>query len=100
MLYLMWNSFLFSSLYVFRITGLSRANLIIFSFVVPLILLVFRNSEIISLLLGRSITKENYIAFNFDEFSNFLNLRIIAYRNQKRLINCDETELHTVVEKS
>ena len=99
MLYLMWNSFLFSSLYVFRITGLSRANLIIFSFVVPLILLVFRNSEIISLLLGRSITKENYIAFNFDEFSNFLNLRIIAYRNQKRLINCNETELHTVVEE-
>ena len=98
MLYLMWNSFLFS-LYVFRIIGLSRANLIIFSFVVPLILLVFRNSEIISLLLGRSITKENYIAFNLDEFSNFLNLRIIAYRNQNRLINCDETELHTVVEK-
>ena len=62
-------------------------------------LLVFRNSEIISLLLGRSITKENYIAFNLDEFSNFLNLRIIAYRNQKLLINCDETELHTVLEE-
>ena len=94
MLYLMWNSFLFSSLYVFRITGLSRANLIIFSFVVPLILLVFRNSEIISLLLGRSITKENYIAFNLDEFSNFLNLRIIAYRNQKLLISCDLSLIH------
>ena len=48
MLYLMWNSFIFSSLYVFRITGLSRANLIVFSFIVPLILLIFRNSEIIS----------------------------------------------------
>ena len=32
MLYLMWNSFIFSSLYVFRVTGLSRANLILFSF--------------------------------------------------------------------
>ena len=99
MLYLMWNSFIFSSLYVFRITGLSRANLIIFSFIVPLILLIFRNSEIISLLLGRSITKENFIAFNLDELSNFLNLRIIAYRNQKQLINCDEINLATVVEE-
>ncbi len=98
-LYLMWNSFIFSSLYVFRITGLSRANLIIFSFIVPLILLVFRNSEIISLLLGRSITKENYIAFNLDELSNFKNLRIIAYRNQKLVINCDEKKLTDTVEK-
>ncbi len=99
MLYLMWNSFLFSSLYIFRVTGLSRANLILFSFIVPLILLIFRNSEIISLVLGRSITKENYIAFNLDEFSNFLNLRIIAYRNQKLLIDCDETNLDKVVEQ-
>ncbi len=99
MLYLMWNSFLFSSLYIFRITGLSRANLVLFSVIVPLILLIFRNSEIISLVLGRSITKENYIAFNLDEFSNFLNLRIIAYRNQKLLIDCDETNLDKVVEQ-
>ena len=99
MLYLMWNSFLFSSLYIFRITGLSRANLILFSVIVPLILLIFRNSEIISLVLGRSITKENYIAFNLDEFSNFLNLRIIAYRNQKLLIDCDETNLDKIVEQ-
>tara|TARA_B100000900_G_C20599440_1_gene724898 strand:- start:3975 stop:5318 length:1344 start_codon:yes stop_codon:yes gene_type:complete len=99
MLYLMWNSFIFSSLYVFRITGLSRANLIVFSFIVPLILLIFRNSEIISLLLGRSITKENYIAFNLDEFSNFLNLRIIAYRNQKKLVNCNEINLSEIVEE-
>ena len=48
MLYLMWNSFIFTSLYVFRITGLSRGNLVLFSFIVPLILLMFRNSEIIS----------------------------------------------------
>ena len=98
MLYLMWNSFIFSSLYVFRVTGLSRANLILFSFIVPVILLVFRNSEIISLLLGRSISKENYIAFNLDELSNFINLRIIAYRNQKLVINCDESELSATVE--
>ena len=100
MLYLMWNSYIFSSMYVFRITGLSRANLILFSFVVPIILLIFRNSEIISTVLGRSVSKENYIAFNLDEFSNFKNLRIIAYRNKEEIINCDEGELYnTVVEK-
>ena len=99
MLYLMWNSFIFSSLYIFRITGLSRANLILFSFIVPAILLMFRNSEVISLLLGRSISKENFIAFNLDELSNFLNLRIIAYRNQKLVINCEESELSKTVEE-
>ena len=99
MLYLMWNSFIFSSLYIFRITGLSRANLILFSFIVPAILLMFRNSEIISLLLGRSISKENFIAFNLDELSNFINLRIIAYRNQKLVINCEESEISKVVEE-
>ncbi len=98
MLYLMWNSFIFTSLYVFRITGLSRANLILFSFIIPLLLLIFRNSEIISLLLGRAITKENYIAFNLDELSNFVNLRIIAYRNKKLLVEFDEKNLSSVVE--
>ena len=92
MLYLMWNSFVFSSLYVFRVEGLSRGNLILFSFIFPFILLVFRNSEIISLFLGRSISKENYISFNLDEFSNFKNLRITAYRNEKSSINCEEKQ--------
>ena len=98
MLYLMWNSFVFSSLYVFRIEGLSRGNLILFSFIVPFILLVFRNSEIISLFLGRSISKENYISFNLDEFSNFKNLRITAYRNEKSSINCEESKISSVVQ--
>ena len=99
MLYLMWNSFIFTSLYVFRITGLSRGNLVLFSFIVPLILLIFRNSEIISLLLGRSTSKENYISFNLDEFSNFKNLRITAYRNEKQSISCDENKITSVIQK-
>ncbi len=92
-LYLMWNSYIFSSMYIFRITGLSRANLILFSFIIPFFLLIFRNSEIISTALGRSVSKENYVAFNLDEFSNFKNLRIIAYRNKELLINCDESDI-------
>ena len=100
MLYLMWNSYIFSALYVFRISGLSRASLILFSFIIPVILLIFRNSEVLSNVLGRSVSKENYIAFNLDEFSNFKNLRIIAYRNKEEIIKCDEKELsNTVVEE-
>ena len=99
MLYLMWNSFIFTSLYVFRITGLSRGNLVLFSFIVPLILLMFRNSEIISLLLGRSISKENYISFNLDEFSNFKNLRITAYRSEKQSINCEENKITSIIQE-
>ena len=93
MLYLLWNSFLFSSLYVFRITGLSRANLVLFSFLIPLLLLLFRNSEILSTLLGRSVSNENYISFNLDEFSNFKNLRILAFRNEKLSLKVDEKVL-------
>jgi lipopolysaccharide/colanic/teichoic acid biosynthesis glycosyltransferase len=97
MLYLLWNSFVFSSLYVFRITGLSRANLVLFSFLIPIMLLLFRNSEILSTLLGRSVSNENYISFNLDEFSNFKNLRIIAFRKERLAVNCDENELSNTV---
>ena len=93
MLYLLWNSFVFSFLYVFRITGLSRANLVLFSFLVPTILLLFRNSEILSTLLGRSVSNENYISFNLDEFSNFKNLRLLAFRNEKLSLKDDEKVL-------
>ena len=93
MLYLLWNSFVFSSLYVFRITGLSRANLVLFSFLIPTLLLLFRNSEILSTLLGRSVSNENYISFNLDEFSNFKNLRILAFRNEKLSLKEDEKVL-------
>ena len=93
MLYLLWNSFVFSSLYVFRITGLSRANLVLFSFLIPMLLLLFRNSEILSTLLGRSVSNENYISFNLDEFSNFKNLRILAFRNEKLSLKKDEKVL-------
>jgi lipopolysaccharide/colanic/teichoic acid biosynthesis glycosyltransferase len=90
MLYLLWNSFIFSSLYVFRVTGLSRSNLVLFSFIVPALLIFFRNSEIISSLLGRSVSSENYISFNLDDASNYKNLRILAFRNEKLSLKSDE----------
>jgi lipopolysaccharide/colanic/teichoic acid biosynthesis glycosyltransferase len=93
MLYLLWNSFIFSSLYVFRVTGLSRSNLVLFSFIVPALLIFFRNSEIISSLLGRSVSSENYISFNLDDASNYKNLRILAFRNEKLSLKSDEKVL-------
>ena len=92
-LYLLWNSYLFSFLYVLRFEGLSRLNLILFTFLVPFILILFRNSELLSIFLGKSVTKENYISFNLDENSNFKNLRIVSYRNKKQSINCSEDSL-------
>ena len=97
MLYLLWNSYLFSSLYIFRISGLSRASLMLFTLIIPSILLIFRNSEILSILLGRSVINENFISFNLDEFSNFRNLRIAAYRKNIKSIQCTEGELSKVI---
>ena len=79
-IYLLWNSFLFSSFLIFRFSGLSRGNLLIFTFLVPLVLLLFRNSELLSTMLGRSIINENFITFNLNSESIFRNLRIMSFR--------------------
>ncbi len=97
MLYLMWNSYLFSALYLFRISGLSRSYLMLFTIITPTILLIFRNSEVLSILLGRSVINENFISFNLDEFSNFRNLRITAFRNNIQSIQCSEGDLSKVI---
>ena len=47
-IYLLWTSYLFMSFYVFRFENVSRGYLFLFSFIVPLILLLFRNPEFIS----------------------------------------------------
>ena len=68
---------------LFRISGLvSRAYLILFTFLIPLILLLFRNSEFVSSLLGRSITNENYLVINLEEDSVFRKLRIATFRKK------------------
>ena len=43
-IYLLWTSSIFVFFYIFRFSILSRAYLILFTFLVPLILIVFRNS--------------------------------------------------------
>ena len=80
-IYLLWTSTFFIFITIFRISSLiSRGYLLIFTFLIPIILLLFRNSEYLSSLLGRSVTNENFITFNLEEDSMFRNLRIMTFR--------------------
>ena len=80
-IYLLWTSSFFVFITMFRISHLiSRAYLLIFTLIIALILLLFRNSEFLSSVLGRSVTDENFITFNLDEDSIFRNLRIMTFR--------------------
>tara|TARA_A200000113_G_C8840161_1_gene346591 strand:+ start:117 stop:1550 length:1434 start_codon:yes stop_codon:yes gene_type:complete len=98
-IYLLWTSYLFMSFYVFRFENVSRGYLFLFSFIVPLILLLFRNPEFISSLLGRSVTNENYISINVDENSNFRNLRIITFRKNLGNMELDTNDSSLIIDK-
>ncbi|MDA7543898.1 sugar transferase [Acidimicrobiia bacterium] len=80
-LYLLWTAYIFTTFYILRFENISRWYLFLFSLFVPLILLIFRNTEFLSSLLGRSITSESFLSINLDPDSNFRNLRIITFRN-------------------
>ena len=80
-LYLLWSTYIFTTFYLLRFEDISRWYLFLFSLFVPLILLIFRNTEFLSSMLGRSITSEGFLSINLDTDSNFRNLRIITFRN-------------------
>ena len=68
---------------MFRFANLiSRGYLLLFTFLIPFVLLIFRNSEFLSTLFGRSVTNEKYITFNLKEDSVFRNLRIMTFRSK------------------
>lgn len=81
-IYLIWTASYLSFLQIFRFTAVSRAYLFIFTLLVPIFLVIFRNSESISSLLGRNPTKENYIVFGVEENSIFNELRILKFRTR------------------
>jgi lipopolysaccharide/colanic/teichoic acid biosynthesis glycosyltransferase len=93
-IYLLWTSYIFTAFYILRFNNISRFYLFLFSIFIPLILLIFRNTEFLSSMLGRSITNENYLSINLDEDSNFKNLRILTFR--KSLGNLDDVSLDDV----
>ena len=95
-LYLLWTSYLFAMFYIFRFENVSRGYLFILSLLIPLLLLMMRNTEFLSTLLGRSVTNETFLTINLEKNSNFRNLRIITFRKtlgdllNKDLDNTDE----------
>lgn len=80
-IYLIWTASLLSFLQIFRFTAVSRLYLIFFTLIVPLLLVIFRNSEAISTFLGRNPTKENYMLFNVKKDSIFREIRLLKFRN-------------------
>ena len=95
-IYLLWTSSFVIFLTIFRVANLiSRGYLVPLTFLVPIILLFFRNSEFLSSVLGRPVTNENYVTFNLEEESGFRNLRIMTFRNNSESyenINLDEVD--------
>jgi len=81
-IYLLWSASLLSFLQLFRFTAVSRAYLMLFTLIVPSILVIFRNSQFLSSLLGRNITSENFISFNLEETSIFNELRLLKFRQK------------------
>jgi lipopolysaccharide/colanic/teichoic acid biosynthesis glycosyltransferase len=79
-IYLLWTSCMFVFFYVLRFSILARSYLILYTFLVPLILILFRNSELLSSLLGRSVSGESFITFNLDKDSLYRKLRIMTFR--------------------
>tara|TARA_B000000475_G_C15949851_1_gene428312 strand:- start:49 stop:1137 length:1089 start_codon:yes stop_codon:yes gene_type:complete len=79
---------------MFRFANLiSRGYLLLYIFSVPLFLLIFRNSEIISSFFGRAVTNENYITINLEGDSVFRSLRIMTFRKnigQHKVVNDEE----------
>ena len=93
-IYLLWTSYLMVSFFILRFNNLFRGSLLLFSFLIPVILMIFRNTEFISSLLGRAVTNETYISFNLDDNSKFRNLRIMTFRKNlgSYFINENNTE--------
>jgi len=98
-IYLTWTSSLMIFVTMFRLSNLiSRYYLLIFTFLVPLILLVFRNSEFLSSLIGRSVTNETFISINLKEDSIFKKLRIMTFRKEIDNYNVDIHEHEKIIE--
>ncbi len=79
-IYLIWTASYLSFLQLFRFETVSRFYLIIFTFIVPVLLVSFRNSEFISSILGRNPSKEKFITFNLEDDSVFRELRLLTFR--------------------
>ena len=99
-LYLLWTTYMFATFYFLRFDNLSRGSLLIYTFFIPSILFLFRNTEILSHILGRSPLKETFISFNLDDQSSLNNLRILSFRKEIASYNLDISTGYKKVIKS
>ena len=79
-IYLLWTSSLLIFFQLFRFTTISRLYVLGLTFIVPLILLFFRNSELMSSILGRNPSKETVLLVNVDTSSQFREMRLLKFR--------------------
>jgi lipopolysaccharide/colanic/teichoic acid biosynthesis glycosyltransferase len=96
-IYLLWTSSLMTFLFIFRFSVVSRSYLFLFTFLIPFIIQIYRNTELLSSILGRSINGENYITFNLSKDSVFRNLRIMTFRKNIKDYKLNLDELDTLV---
>ena len=96
-IYLLWTSSLMTFLFLFRFTVVSRSYLFFFTFLIPFIIQIYRNTEILSSLLGRSITGENYITFNLTKDSVYRNLRIMTFRKKIKDYKLELDKLDSII---
>ena len=98
-IFLLWSASLLSFLQIFRFTAVSRGYLLLLTLIVPLFLVLFRNSEFISRLLGRNLTEENFISFNLEEDSVFNELRLLKFRSKLKNFKLENIEDFKLIEK-
>ena len=98
-IYLIWTASYLSFLQLFRFETVSRFYLIIFTFIVPILLVSFRNSEFISSILGRNPSKEKFITFNLEKDSVFRELRLLTFRQNIGDYDGDKTDYSLIKNK-
>ncbi len=100
-IFLTWTTSFILFITFFRFSNLiSRGYLFLYLFLIPLILLLFRNTEFLSSLIGRSVTNEKYITFNLEKDSIFRNLRLLTFRKLTKDFNLKNiNDYENIVEK-
>jgi len=100
-IFLIWSSSVMIFTTLLRFANLiSRGYLLLYIFVVPIFLLLFRNTELISSALGRSVTNESFLSFNLESDSVFRSLRIMTFRKNIGNYNLKETgEIINLIDK-
>ena len=99
-IFLLWSASLLSFLQIFRFTAVSRGYLLLLTIIIPLFLVLFRNSEFISRILGRNLTEENFISFNLEEDSVFNELRLLKFRSRLKNFNSENIQNFKLIEKT